>query len=75
MATLPSVCQLFEDRLGVKLKAEWYQAVIASLRSNHRFSSGTPEQQMQMLFALFLESDLTTAGSGCLPANLQVKTV
>ena len=72
MATLPSVCQLFEDRLGVKLKSDWYQAAIAALRSDHRFSSGTSEQQMQLLFALFLESDLTTAGSGCLPANLKV---
>ena len=66
------LAQQFLDRFKLKLKPSWCEAALNHLESEATFQQKGREQQLQMLFSVFLESDLHAAGVASLPADLKV---
>lgn len=64
--------QRLDADLGIKLREEWLRVAVTSLNASHGLLSKPLDAQLQLVFALFLEADLTRAGAGSLPADLKV---
>lgn len=74
MSALHPLCQRLKDASGIQLKNEWYQSAIEFLHADQNFAAKPHDQQLQLLFALFLEADMNVAGSGCLPGDVDVSS-
>ena len=63
MSAAAAVTASLKD-LGVHLRPEY---VTAALQQRH---GGTPEEQLQWVYAQFLSADMNACGAGCLPPDL-----
>lgn len=68
MAQYHEVCARLESHLGGTLKRFWLESARLHVDKPHLSES----EQLNLLFALFLEADMNAIGSGSLPPGLKV---
>ena len=64
--------QELRQRYNIHVKPEWCASVSRSWEDQPTSANRTHEEELQLLFVAFLNSDLNVIGSGGLPRGLKV---